>query len=166
MTALAGLRPDVAARLVRGRGPRDEVEAATRWLVERHADGHPWRDLALVVPGKRKWRDPIAAVFDAHRVPHRMLVGHPGAVPSYDDDLLHAMSLHTAIATTHPVVAIVGLGDLPWKQQSLDEATSLVEAAVASATAHLFVSWSKASSLTAALLPADAASDASDAGLR
>lgn len=134
--------------VVRGAGPRDELEGACRWLVDLHAEGHAWRDLMLVVPGKRKWRDPLVRVLDDLAIPHRLLVAHPGAEPDFADDLVHAVSLYTAEHVARPVIAVVGLGDLPWKQQGLDEALRVVTEVAAGAGAHLRLSWSKDSALT------------------
>ncbi len=148
----------VALRVERRSGPRDEVDAASRWLIEIHSAGTPWRDMAFVVPGKRKWRDPLVATFDALRIPHRLLVGHPGAKPDFDDDVVHAMSLFTAAEVSRPVVAIVGVGDLPWKQQSIDDATAVTMATLRGAGRHAWLSWSRASAATERLIDADAAS--------
>lgn len=131
-------------------GPRDEVDTAVRWLVDRRADGLVWRDCALVVPGKRKWREPVIAALDAARVPHRLLIGHPGAAPDFADDLLHAVSLFTPVACA--AVAIVGLGDLPWKQQTVDEAEAAVLAAIRGASSRVSLSWSKRSALVERLI--------------
>lgn len=134
--------------VVRGSGPRDEVESACRWLVARHEAGAAWRDLMLVVPGKRKWRDPLVRVLDDLAIPHRLLVAHPGAQPDFSDDLVHAVSLYTAEHVARPVIAIVGLGDLPWKQQGLEEALRVVTKVATGAGEYLRLSWSKDSALT------------------
>ncbi len=149
-----GLSTGIVVTLAERAGPRDEVGAAVRWLVERHGDGHRWRDCALVVPGKRKWRDPVVAALDAGNVPHRLLIGHPGAVPDHSDDVVHAVSLYTPVACA--VVAIVGLGDLPWKQQSEDEAREAIVAAVRRTSSQVMLSWSKRSALVDHLVDEDA----------
>ena len=157
------LASDVDVQVERRAGPRDEVEAACRWLVARHQDGTAWRDMTLVVPGKRKWRDPLVATLDALRIPHRLLVGHPGAVADFADDVVHAMSLYTAAEATGSVgaiVAMVGLGDLPWKQQSLDDAVD-VTMAVLRRGRRVRVSWSRKSALTERLIDSDVTSPGS-----
>ena len=137
---------------------RDEVGTATRWLIARHDEGHAWRAMALVVPGKRKWKAYVEQSFDASDVPHRMLVGHPGATRDrFDDgltDVVHALSLYAAVDLDLPIVAIVGLGDLPWKQQPLDEALRVVERARHGARSHVLLSYSKRSVLVDALFAA------------
>jgi hypothetical protein len=136
----------------RCRGPRDEVAEALDWLGAAHREGRAWRELALVVPGKRKWIVPVVAELDARGIPHRLLVGRPGAEPDFAEDALHAVSLYTPIACA--AIAIVGLGDLPWKTQPLDEAARAVRSAVAGASAAVRLSWSKESALVATLIDA------------
>lgn len=149
-------RAGVACSVARCATVREEVEGATRWLIARHDDGHAWRAMALVVPGKRKWRDRVVDAFDALRVPHRLLIGHPGASPErFDDgvdDVVQALSLYAADTLTVPIVAIVGLGDLPWKRQALDEAVRAVVGARDAARSQVRLSFSKRSPLVDALI--------------
>jgi len=135
-------------------GPRDEVDAAVRWLIARHDEGLAWSDMALVVPGKRKWYPVVATTLDALDVPHRMLIGHPGARPDCSYDVIHAVSLFTARGFSLAAVAIVGLGDFPWKQQTQEEAFTATLAAIGTATRFLRVSWSTESPLVSAVVEA------------
>ena len=145
---------------------RDEAVTATRWLVAAHAAGCRWRDVLVVAPGKRKWRDRLAAALEAASVPYRMLLGEPGALPG-DGDVVHVASLYGARGLSFPQVAIVGLGDLPWKQQPLDEALEVTAAACRVATRDLHLSWSRPSALVDRVFPQDdATSRGSDARTR
>lgn len=130
---------------------RQELDAAFDWLAGFRRGGAAWSDMAIVVPGKRAWRDRLIDALDARRIPHRLLVGHPGARPDFDDDLLHAMSLHTAIDFPRPVVAMTGLGELPWKTQSFDDALRTTRAVIDRTTRALHLSYSRTSQLTDAL---------------
>ena len=128
-----------------------ELDAAFDWLATSRRIGTPWRDMALVVPGKRAWRERVIAALDARGIPHRLLIGHPGARPDFEDDLLHAASIYTAIDFRRPVVAAVGLGELPWKTQPLEEALRVTRAIVDGTGRALHLSFSRTSTLTDAL---------------
>ena len=125
---------------------RDEAESAARWVAALHAAGAPWSDVLVVAPGKRKWRDRLATALDAAAVPHRMLLGEPGALPA-DGEVVHVASLYGAEGLSFPVVALVGLGDLPWKRQPHEEAVRVVQASIAVATRRLRISRSRPSAL-------------------
>ncbi len=153
--AAVAVRDGVKATVGRCVRAREEAEAATRWLVERHAAGTPWRDVLLIAPGKRKWSERLAKALDAASVPYRMLLGDPGAMPDPDLEVVHVTSLHGAAGLARPAVAIVGLGDLPWKRQPLDEAVRVVHACMRVATERLAVSHSRPSALVAAMYPGD-----------
>ena len=140
---------DVAA--VEADDRQGELDAAFAWLATLRRIGTPWRDMALVVPGKRAWRERVIAALDARGVPHRLLIGHPGARPDFEDDLLHAASIYTAIDFPRAVVAAVGLGELPWKKQSLEEALRVTRAMVDGTGRALHLSFSRRSRLTDAL---------------
>ena len=143
-----GLAPTVTDRV----NDRDEAEAAARWVVGVRAGGTPWRDVLVVAPGKRKWRERIAKALDGVSVPHRMLLGEPGATRDPEADVVHVVSLYGAEGLSAPAVAVVGLGDLPWKQQPLDEAVRVVVACLEVATERLEVSSSRPSTLVDALV--------------
>lgn len=148
------VREDVERRLFEGRNDRDEVETAIRWFVGMHNTGVPWRDMLLIAPGKRKWRERIAAATLLQGVPCRLLLGEPGMLPDPSSDVIHAASMYGAEGLAMPVVAFVGLGDLPWKRQPLDEARRIVRASAQVATRYLWMSRSRASALADPLFTA------------
>ena len=152
MNTTAGVAPTATPRLIDRLNDRDEAEAAARWIVGVRAGGTPWRDVLVVAPGKRKWREKLAKALDAVSVPHRMLLGEPGAARDAEADVVHVVSLYGAEGLSMPAVAVVGLGDLPWKQQPLDEAVRVVVACLQVATGQLEVSASRSSPLVDALV--------------
>ena len=143
------VRDGVALHYLPAARDRDEADAAARFAADAHAAGLAWRDVLVVAPGKRKWRERLAVALDALQVPHRMLLGEPGALPDAAADVVHVASLYGAEGLACPAVCVVGLGDLPWKQQPLDEAVRIVAAAAAVATQRVMLSSSKSSALVA-----------------
>lgn len=140
--------PDDVERLVQPcRNAKDEAAVAAEWLVARRAAGTPWRDMVVAAPGKRNWRDPIAAAFDRHAIPCRMLLGYPDRAIDRDGDHVHVVTLHAVATQVFDDVAVLGVGDLPWKSQTLDEVTGLLQTAMSRATQALLVLYSKPSTL-------------------
>ena len=138
-----GIEPVVHRRV----NANDEAREAVLWLLDQRRAGHAWREMVVVAPGKRNWRDPIARALAGADMPCRMLLGDPTLATDGSEDLVHVMTLHAVAALEFRVVAIVGVGDLPWKTQTLEEATALVRAAMGRATHALSISWSKPSAL-------------------
>lgn len=132
----------------------DEARAAARWLVEKHAAGHAWRDMVVLAPGKRNWRDPMDRALTRDSIPHLQLLGAPHLSPDLDRDHVHVMTLHAVEGLQFQVVAVLGVGDLPWKSQTLDEAARLAHVAMTRATHALQVFHSKPSALVERLLAA------------
>ena len=126
---------------------KDEARSVADWLLRQAASGRPWSEMALLAPGKRNWRDPIAAALEAAAIHCRMLLGDPSSVYRCGGDRVHVMTLYAIDGIELPVVAVVGIGDLPWKTQTLDDAGRLLDRALRSATRASRVSWSKESAL-------------------
>lgn len=147
-----GVEPIVEKRI----NARDESDGAVQWLLDRRAAGDAWRDLVVLAPGKRNWRDPLAKALDRAGIPYRMLLGDPQAGPDLNADLVHVMTLHAIEGLAFPVVAVVGIGDFPWKSQTLDEVARLLHVAMTRATHALRISYSKPSTLVERLLAMEA----------
>ncbi len=133
--------------LVERTNAKDEANAAAAWLLEQRRAGRAWRDCAVAAPGKRNWRAPIAAALDRAGIPCRMMLGDPSTRCERDADVVHVMTLHAIAGSTFAAIAMLGIGDLPWKRQTLDEATTVVDAAMACAGDALLLSCSKPSAL-------------------
>lgn len=143
-----GVEPIVQRRI----NSKDEANAVAQWFVDQHRAGYAWRDMAVLAPGKRNWRDPIAAAFDREGIPHRMLLGDKQLGPDFGGDHVHVMTLHAVEGLEFQVVAVLGVGDLPWKSQTLEEAARLLYVAMTRATHALTISHSKPSALVERLL--------------
>lgn len=142
------IAPVIEARV----NARDEADAVATWLGEHASAGIAWREMVVVAPGKRNWREPLQRALDRAGIPCRMLLGDPSIEADFSGDHVLVMTFHAFEGTRCPVVAVVGVGDLPWKQQTLDEAGRLLEAAMSGATRALAVSHSKPSALVERLL--------------
>ena len=143
LVARRGIEPIVLQRL----NARDEADTVAQWLLERHRAGHAWKDMAILAPGKRNWRDPIAKACARDGIPVRMLLGDKTIQPDFDGDHVHVMTLFAAEGLAIPVVAVVGIGDLPWKSQTTDGVVSLLSMAMTRATHALMICHSKRSAL-------------------
>ena len=62
------------------------------------------------------------------------------------------MTLHAVKGLEFPAVAVLGIGDLPWKSQSLEDVARLLYVAMTRATHALLISYSKPSTLVERLL--------------
>ena len=144
----SGVEPIVQRRI----NANDEAQAAAQWLLERHRAGYAWRDMVVLAPGKRNWRDPIAKALEREAIPHRMLLGDRKIGPDFVADQVHVMTLHAVKGLEFPAVAVLGIGDLPWKSQTLEDAARLLYVAMTRATHALMISHSKPSALVERLL--------------
>lgn len=143
-----GVEPVVQKRI----NANDEANAATQWLLDKQRAGYAWRDMVILAPGKRNWRDPIAKALQREAIPYRMLLGDKSIGPDFGGDHVHVMTLHAVKGLEFPAVAVLGIGDLPWKTQTLEEAARLLYVAMTRATHALLISHSKPSTLVERLL--------------
>ena len=151
-TTMPSGRPGVEALVQQRVNANDEASAAAKWLLDLRRSGHAWRDMVVVAPGKRNWRDPIAKALLRESIPGRMMLGDPSSKPDFTGDHVHVMTLHAVEGLEFPAVAVLGIGDLPWKTQTLEEAARLLDRAMTRATHALLVSHSKKSMLVERLL--------------
>lgn len=143
-----GVEPIVQRRA----NANDEADAAAQWLLERHRAGYAWKDMVVLAPGKRNWREPLAKALFREGIPYRMLLGDPKLGPDFDGDHVHVMTLHAVKGLEFPAVVVVGIGDLPWKMQTIEDAARLLYVAMTRATHVLTISYSKPSMLVERLL--------------
>ncbi len=143
-----GVEPIVQRRV----NANDEADTAAEWLAEKHRAGYAWRDLVVLAPGKRNWREPIAKALTREEIPHRMLLGDKSLAPDFVGDHVHVMTLHGVKGLEFPGVAVLGIGDLPWKSQTLEEVARLLYVAMTRATHALLILHSKPSALVERLL--------------
>ena len=47
----------------------DEAQAAAAWLGDKHRAGYAWRDMVVLAPSKRNWRDPVTRALDREQIP-------------------------------------------------------------------------------------------------
>jgi superfamily I DNA/RNA helicase len=80
-----------------------------------------------------------------------MLLGER-TLPDFAADHVHVMTLHSVKGLEFPAVAVLGIGDLPWKSQTLEDAARLLYVAMTRATHALMISHSKPSALVERLL--------------
>ena len=132
----------------------DEANAAAHWLVEKHRAGYAWRDMAVLIPGKRGWDDLLRKALERDAVPHQVLLGVHKRNANFGGDCVCVLSMHSAKGLEFPAVAMLGLGDLPWKQQDLEDAARLAYVAMTRATHALSISYSRMSALVEKLIAA------------
>ena len=143
-----GVEPIVQKRM----NASDEGDAAAQWLLEKRRAGYAWREMVVLAPGKYGWRDPIARSLARAGVPHRLLLGDRKTGPDFVGDHVHVMTLHAVKGLEFPAVAVLGIGDLPWKSQTLEDAARLLYVAMTRATHALLISHSRRSTLVDRLL--------------
>ena len=126
----SGVEPIVQMRI----NANDEAQAAAQWLLDRRRAGDAWRDMVVLAPGKRNWREPILKALEREAIPYRMLLGDKTIGPDFAADHVHVMTLHAVKDLEFPAVAVLGIGDLPWKSQTLEDAARLLYVAMTRAT--------------------------------
>lgn len=134
-----------APRFLRAESLRGEAEAIAHQLKQARERGTPWKDMAVLYPA-HFIGDEVVAVFQRAGVPFERLA-KASATRKYNanQDSVKVMTMHASKGLEFPVVAIAGLGFMPYKpEQEVDDAR-LLYVAMTRATENLVLTASKKS---------------------
>ena len=117
---------------------RDEATKVADMLADAHRQGHGWGDMAVLC----RHHDEIercAAALCQRQLPHQVRKSSG----SYDpmSDTIKLMTMHVSKGLEFPIVALVGVGGMPGKEDRSDEAR-LFYVAATRATHSLFITLS------------------------
>jgi superfamily I DNA/RNA helicase len=98
--------------------PKHESDYIARQLTALHAQGTPWRHMAVLYRAAFMG-EKIAALLNLRRIPCEWL--KDSKTKRFDPlhDSVKVMTLHSSKGLEFPVVVIAGLGQLPYKQDDI-----------------------------------------------
>jgi superfamily I DNA/RNA helicase len=115
---------------------RDEAQHVAELLANAHREGHAWGDMAILC---RHWSemDICAHALRQRRLPHQVRKG-PG---TYDPaaDSIKVMTMHVSKGLEFPVVALVGVGNMPAHGEDERDEARLFYVGATRATQRLIV---------------------------
>jgi len=89
---------------------RDEAQRVAELLASAHQEGHAWGDMAILCRHKSEMRV-CADVLARRRLPHQVREGTGSFNPAADS--IKVMTMHVSKGLEFPVVALVGVGNMP-----------------------------------------------------
>lgn len=145
-------RQGAAPQLTQCASLTDEARHIARQLAELHARGCPWKDMAVLYPA-RFVGEALAQQLQAQRLPVEWLQepGH-GRRFNPDADSIKLMTLHNSKGLEFPVVAIAGLGFMPYQEDEAMEDTRLLYVGMTRAMERLILTAHRSSDFVKKLL--------------
>ena len=144
------LKPEMAGRhgplpqLVRLASLPLEAEYIARQLQSLNAAGTPWNQMAVLYFANFMGEQ-LAATLSAHGVPATWLKGSRNKRFDPQHDSVKLMTLHSSKGLEFPVVAIVGLGFMPYGDSNAAADARLLYVGMTRATERLLLTASKES---------------------
>ena len=143
------VKPETAGRhgnrpkLIRARSLVDEADQIARELQMHHDKGASWKDMAVLYPA-HYMGDEIVAAFQRAKIPHEQLK-KASASRKYKpgEDSVKVMTMHASKGLEFPIVGIVGLGSLPYREEQEAEDARLLYVAMTRATETLVLTASR-----------------------
>jgi len=144
------VKPEMAGR--HGERPQivrlDSLNAETKYIAEQlswlHKQSRPWNQMAILYKAGFIAAE-ITHALDLMNIPYDWLSDR--ASKRFDSlrDTVKIMTLHSSKGLEFPVVAIAGLGFMPYKQEQAADDARLLYVAMTRATEHLLMTASKES---------------------
>lgn len=134
---MAGRR-GAAPQLVHLGSPKEEGEYIARQLAALHAQGTPWAHMAVLYRATFMG-EKIAATLALREIPCEWLKDSRSKRFDPLHDSVKVMTLHSSKGLEFSVVAIVGLGQLPYKQDDIAAEARLLYVGMTRATDRLLM---------------------------
>lgn len=115
---------------------RAEVSEVAELLSAAHREGHAWGDMAVLCRHYSEM-DACSSVLQQRRLPHQVRKGAGSFNPAADT--IKVMTLHVSKGLEFPVVALVGVGNMPAKDQDERDEARLFYVGATRATHRLIV---------------------------
>ncbi len=145
------LKPEMAGRhgdaptLIQADSLRGEADAIARQLHGAHGAGTPWKDMAVLYPA-HYFGDEVAAAFQRAQIPfERLGKGSASRKFNASEDSVKVMTMHASKGLEFPVVAIAGLGHMPYRAEQEADDARLLYVAMTRATRQLVMTASRRS---------------------
>lgn len=133
-------RPGEEPLIVRLPSLQDEAQYLAQALLEAHAQGHAWSDMAILCR-RHEVMDLCADVMRKCKLPHQVRrTSSDRFVPNADR--ITVMTMHASKGLEFPVVALPGVGAMPEEGEDAREEAKVFYVAATRATTRLIVSVS------------------------
>lgn len=152
------VKPEMAGRhgavpkLLRADSVHSEAEEIGRELQSAHDAGTPWKDMAVLFPAHFVG-DEVATVLQKAKIPYERLEKN-SASRKYKagEDSVKIMTMHASKGLEFPVVAIAGLGFMPYRPDQAADDARLLYVAMTRATESLVMTASRKSAFVERLI--------------
>lgn len=124
------------ALVVRLPSPRDEPATIAQWLTAAHQEGHAWGDMAVLCRDKHGVES-CGRSLASRRVPHQVRKSRSDFDPLADS--VKVMTMHASKGLEFPVVALSGVGRMPYANMEVEDEALLFYVAATRATHRLMV---------------------------
>jgi len=145
-------RHGTAPQLTQCASLEDEASHIAQQLKDLHARGCPWKDMVVLYPA-RFVGETLAQQLQTQQLPVEWLQ-EPGRGPRFnpDADSIKLMTLHNSKGLEFPVVAIAGLGFMPYQEDQTMEDTRLLYVGMTRAAERLILTAHRSSEFVKQLL--------------
>ncbi|MGC3980974.1 MAG: 3'-5' exonuclease [Steroidobacteraceae bacterium] len=130
---------------------QDEARHITEQMQALHAQGHSWKDMAVLYP-TRIVGEALAAQLRAEDLPVEWLQDNSSQRFNPQADSIKLMTLHSSKGLEFPVVAIAGLGFMPYQEDEAMEDTRLLYIGMTRAVERLILTAHRSSEFVKQLL--------------
>ncbi|WP_193388008.1 DEAD/DEAH box helicase [Caenimonas sp. SL110] len=129
-------RDGQAPLVVRLPSPRDEPAKVAELLAAAHEEGHAWGDMAVLCRDHAAM-DACAKALHLRKLPHK--VRHRSGDFDPLADTIKVMTMHASKGLEFPVVAVVGIGQMPREGEEVADEAKLFYVAATRATQRLMM---------------------------
>lgn len=144
------VKPEMAGRhgaipkLIRARSLSDEAKQISAQLKSFNSEGRAWRDMAVLYCAHFIGDEVVAALQRADIPFERIEKGNSRKYKAGEDSV-KLMTMHQSKGLEFPIVAIAGLGHMPYRAEQEAEDARLLYVAMTRATERLVLTASKGS---------------------
>lgn len=118
---------------------RDEGEQIADLLIQAHQEGHAWSDMAVICRHRRVM-DECGWALNRHHLPYQVRKSSGDYKPN--DDAIKVLTMHACKGLEFPVVALMGIGEMPGEDGDAREEARLFYVAATRATHKLILTVS------------------------
>lgn len=132
-------------KLIGAKSLKDEADQIAQELQLHHDNGANWKDMVVLYPA-HYMGDEIVAAFQRANIPHERLL-KASASRKYNpaEDSVKVMTMHASKGLEFPIVAIIGLGAMPYRAEQEADDARLLYVAMTRATETLLATASRKS---------------------
>jgi hypothetical protein len=151
------IKPEMAGR--RGPAPRivrlDSLKAEAAHIAEqvkhKHASGAPWNQMAVLYSA-RFIAEELTAALTSQKIPFEWMNDRASKRFDSTSDSVKVITLHSSKGLEFPIVAIIGLGFMPYSETDAADEARLLYVGMTRATDELLMTASRDSAFARKLL--------------